>query len=645
MANELKMAIVESIFQLRTLRWSARRIARHLGLDRGTVRKYLRRASSGPKPAIPPAGSDGSKPATNPPAPGGSSPENGCVDSSAAAANSKPAISPTGSEGEITGLPSPDIQATAASPASPAKRGRASACEAFQSLILEKLQQELSAQRIYQDLTIEHGFTGSYDSVKRFVRQLGHSRPLPMRRMECAAGEEAQVDFGSGAAVVGPDGKRRRTHVFRIVLSHSRKAYSEATFRQTTEDFIGCLENAFASFGGLPQVLVIDNLRAAVKHPDWFDPELVPKLRSFCQHYGVVILPTKPYMPRHKGKVEAGVKYVQNNALKARKFGSLQEQNEYLARWEATVADTRIHGTTRQHVGKVFREAEQPALQPLPLERFAMFQEAPRKVNRDGHIEVAKSYYSAPPEYLGREVWARWDKRLVRIFNQRFEQIDLHLRVEPGRFSTHAYHLVPEKINSLERGVGYLLTQVRSIGPDAYRWAEAMLVARGIEGTRVLQGLISLARRHNAEELETACKTALSYGMFQLRPLRKMLGRKAQEQTTLPFLSEHPIIRPLADYGGVVAAALARRAASEVRFERHDWTEACSVSPLPNVVQHNGPERLVASQGPAEMLPPRSGYPLSGCSPAEPDSVSPDTSSVIDPSPSHHLKKENESHE
>jgi transposase len=578
MANELKMAIVESIFQLRALRWSARRIARHLDIDRGTVRKYLKRTNSGAKPAIPPAGSDGSEPATHPPAPGGSPPGNGHADSSAATAISEPAISPAGSAGEIKGLPSSDAQAVAGNPVPPAKRGRPSACEPFQPLILEKLQQELSAQRIYQDLTVEHGFTGSYDSVKRFVRQLGHSRPLPMRRMECAAGEEAQVDFGSGAPVIGADGQRRRTHVFRIVLSHSRKAYSEATFRQTTEDFIGCLENAFAHFGGLPKVLVIDNLRAAVKHPDWFDPELVPKLRSFCQHYGIVILPTKPYMPRHKGKVEAGVKYVQNNALKARKFGSLQEQNEYLARWETTVADTRIHGTTRQHVGKVFRGVERPALQPLPLERFAMFQEAPRKVSRDGHIEVAKAYYSAPPEYLGRHVWARWDKHLVRIFNQRFEQIDLHVRVEPGRFSTHAYH--------------------------------------------------------------NACKTALSYGVFHLRPLRQLLGRKAQEQTMLPFLSEHPIIRPLADYSAVVTAALARKTASEVRFERPDWTEACSSN-----LQHNGPGGLIVPPGPAEMLPPRSGYPSSGCSPAEPDSVSPDTSSVIDLSLSHHLKKENDSHE
>jgi len=106
------------------------------------------------------------------------------------------------------------------------------------------------------------------------------------------------------------------------VLSHSRKAYSEATFTQTAEDFIRCLENAFAHFGGVPQTLVVDNLKAAVAHPDWFDPELNPKLQSFAQHYNTVILPTKPYTPRHKGKVESGVKYVKNNALKARTFVS-----------------------------------------------------------------------------------------------------------------------------------------------------------------------------------------------------------------------------------------------------------------------------------------------------------------------------------
>jgi hypothetical protein len=352
-----------------------------------------------------------------------------------------------------------------------------------------------------------------------------------------------------------------------------------------------------------------------------------------------VILPTRPYMPQHKGKVEAGVKYVQNNALKGRTFSDLQKQNDHLTHWESAVADTRIHGTTRRHVGQVFREVERPTLRPLPRERFPCFREAPRKVNRDGHVEVAKAYYSAPPEYLGRTVWARWDAHLVRLFNQRFEQIDVHVRQQPGRFSTHARHLAPEKISGIERGAGYLLGKVRDIGPHTHQWAEAMLHARGIEGTRVLQGVLSLTRRHPSQALENACKTALSYGAFHLRTLRQLITHHADQQTTLPFLAEHPIIRPLADYAGVVAAALVRKSDSSARFERNDWTKV-----FPVITPQNGPGGDLP-QGLTETLPSRPGYPLPGCSPAEPGSVSPDTSSVIDPSLSHHLKEENPSHE
>ena len=243
--------------------------------------------------------------------------------------------------------------------------------------------------------------------MRRFVRTLRDKRPLPFRRLEKPPGEEAQVDFGKGAPIRQPNGRRKRPHLFRIVLSHSRKAYSEAVDRQTTENFIRVLENAFRSFGGSTKTLVIDNLRAAVTKADWFEPELNPKVESSCQYYGVVILPTRPRMPRHKGKVEKGVDYTQDNALKGRVFDSLSDQNEYLVRWEATIADTRIHGTTRKQVGKVFEEVERPALQPLPQARFPFFHESQRIVHRDGHVEVAKAYYSVPPEYLGRTVWVR----------------------------------------------------------------------------------------------------------------------------------------------------------------------------------------------------------------------------------------------
>jgi transposase len=125
---------------------------------------------------------------------------------------------------------------------------------------------------------------------------------------------------------VRSDGTRSKTHVFRIVLSYSRKAYSEVVLRQTTDAFLRAIENAFWHFGGVPRRLVLDNLRAAVKKADWFEPELNPKVEAFAAQYGFVFAPTRPYLPRHKGKVERGVGYVQDNALKKRTFGSLAEE-------------------------------------------------------------------------------------------------------------------------------------------------------------------------------------------------------------------------------------------------------------------------------------------------------------------------------
>ena len=356
--------------------------------------------------------------------------------------DSKPAISTTGSEerNEFTGSPwipgdgDPRIEPGDSKPAisTAGSAGRRSECEPFRAQIIAGVEGGLSAQRIWQDLTGEQGCSVSYESVKRFVRRLRAARPLPFRRMECAPGEEAQVDFGVGAAVILPDGetlpagaktRRRQTHVFRIVLSHSRKAYSEVVYRQTTDAFIQCLENAFHHFGGVPKTLVIDNLKAAVSQADWFDPNLNPKVQAFAAHYGTVILPTKPYTPRHKGKIERGIGYVKGNALKGRTFASLPAQNLYLQEWEQAVADTRIHGTTRKQVGKVFEEVERAALLPLPLERFPCFQEAQRVVSRDAHVAVDKAFYSVPPEHLGRTVWARWDARMVRIFDQQMRPI------------------------------------------------------------------------------------------------------------------------------------------------------------------------------------------------------------------------------
>ena len=531
MANLLSKAIIDAILTLHQRHWSIRRIAKELGVHRDTVTRHIQlyeqtahpTQSIEAAPSLPPS-------------------EEGELGQ----ALRDPAAGKTGQapSGDLTGK-------TGQAPSGSEAPQQASLCEPYRPLIEAKLAAGLSAQRIFQDLVREHGFAGKYHSVRRFVRRLGGNSPLPFRRIECAPADEVQVDFGTGAPIVQPDGKRRRTHVFRMVLSHSRKGYSEAVYRQTSEEFLRCLENAFQHFGGLPRTVVLDNFKAAVETPDWYDPELNPKLRSFADHYGLAILPTRPAMPRHKGKIESGIGYVKSNALKGHVFASLEEQNHHLLDWETTVADRRIHGTIRQQVGTFFAQVEQPALLPLPLERFPFFHEAQRMVHRDGHVEVAKAYYSVPPEYLARRVWVRWDGRVVRIFNERMEGIATHVQREPGRFSTQSEHIASEKVSAVERGAAWLLTQTRRIGPQAAQWSQAVVQARGVEGVRVLQGLLALAGKHRHDALEKACAIAFSYGSYRLKTIRTLLEREAPRQEVLPFLEEHPIIRDLAEYAQI----------------------------------------------------------------------------------------------
>ena len=495
MANRLKVAKVLSIKQLHDQGWSQRRIARELGISRDAVSRHLAKTADSNEPT--PEEGDSNK-ATSEKAPTGSQRSDGFSN------KATPLVkAPTGSAAQS---PTDSTNRTADTPTESRSR-----CQPFRQLILDKLEQGLSAQRIFQDLVDDHGFDAEYHSVRRFVAKLNQAKPLPYRRIEVAAAEEAQVDFGSGAPIVDEDGKRRRTHVLRVVLSHSRKGYSESVFRQTTENFLRCIENAFRHFGGVPRTLVPDNLKAAVLKADWYDPELNPKIRSFCKHYGTVLLPTKPRTPRHKGKVERGVDYVQENALKGRKFSSLREQNDHLFHWETTVADTRIHGTTRKQVCKLFEE-ERSALGSLPLDYFPCFQEAQRKVSRDGHVSVDKAYYSLPPEYLGHTLWVRWNSRVVRVFNEQMELICTHATQTPGRFSTLAEHLASEKIHPIERGTEWLLEKCSHIGKNTTNWTLGLVSNRGIEAVRVLHGLLNLINKHPsfAARLKGTSRTPLN---------------------------------------------------------------------------------------------------------------------------------------
>ena len=494
MSKELKEAMKESIIILLSQGYSNRKIAELLQINRKTVNKYARIFKR-----------------NGPEAPTGSDIQNG--------------------------------------PKVPAGSGSRSRCARYHETITKlAVGRGLSAVRIYNDLRAEYGYSGSYDSVKRYIRRLCLKEEVPFRRIETSPGEEAQVDFGQGGWIVDESGRRRRPHVLCVTLSHSRASYCEAVPRQTTECFIRALENAFRHFGGVVKYLIIDNLRAAVKNHDWFDPELNHKVLDFASHYGTVFLPTRPYTPEHKGKVESTVKYVQNNALKGRVFSSLSEQNEFLRKWQRNVADTRIHGTTRKQVRKAFEE-EKEHLQPLPPDLFPCFEEGKRKVHRDGYAEVAGSYYSVPAEYCRREVMVRWDSRCVRIFNMRFRQIACHVRVEPGKYSTDKNHIPEKKISAAERGSEYYLRQAREIGENTEKVVKEIFRKRNVKGYGPVTGVLALKKKYGKTLLENACAEAVQLDACDYRSVKHLIGNTpGHKQEKFSFMTEHENIRPLENY-------------------------------------------------------------------------------------------------
>ena len=255
MANHLKMAQHETVVALFKQGWSKRKISRQLGIDRRTVCRHIRNSQNSQNQTSAAEALQEISKCTTPP-------DQVTTGNLPAAAEPK---SP--SQNEVTAGSAIQSEPLATGSIQVSSQSK-SLCEPYRPLIEQKVEAGLSAQRIYQDLIAEHGFNGGYESVKRMVRKFGVDTHLPFRRMECEPGAEAQADFGSGGPVGSAEGERRRTHVLRLILSFSRKGYSEAFFRQTTDNLLACWENAFWSWGGVPKTLVIDNLKAAVLQAD-----------------------------------------------------------------------------------------------------------------------------------------------------------------------------------------------------------------------------------------------------------------------------------------------------------------------------------------------------------------------------------------
>ncbi len=414
---------------------------------------------------------------------------------------------------------------------------------------------------IYQRLQ-ESGYRGSYQSVWRFVRRLEPVTPQATVRVERAPGEEAQVDFGYAGYMLDPaSGQARRSWAFVMTLANSRHQYVEFVFDQQVGTWLECHRHAFEFFGGVPQRVVLDNLKTAIIRACWDDPQVQQSYRECAEHYGFLIAPNRPRTPEHKGKVEqGGVHYVKRNFLGGRAMTYITQANREVREWCLTTAGERIHGTTREAPLARFA-LERAALQPLPASPYDMGIWKMLKLHRDCHVVFEGAYYSAPFTHIGQQVRVRGGNKQVRIYTQDYQLLATHERAEkPGERRTHPRHLPPEKLP------GWLLNreacqeEALTLGSATAQVVHTLLDDPVIDRLPTVGRLLRLRHRFGDARLEAACQRALLFGDPAYTTVKRILTEGLDEETPAPtsrVSTARTFVRGVADLVGSALGGLA----------------------------------------------------------------------------------------
>ncbi len=404
----------------------------------------------------------------------------------------------------------------------------------YRAQVLAWREQDVEGQAIYQLLVEQHGFTGSYSAVKRFLRRLEPPGPRATVRLEVDPGQEAQVDFGFAGLLFDRELDRlRRAWAFVMTLSHSRHQYVEFVFDQTVATWCQLHRAAFEWFGGVPRRVILDNLKAAIVRPALYDPEVQRVYRECAEHYGFLIAPCRPRAPEHKGKVEqGGVHYAKRNCLAGRAFRDLPHANEHAWRWCLEIAGRRLHGTIKQQPLVVFETVERAALLPLPATAWAPVSWKRAKLHPDCHVVFDGAYYSAPHRLIGQRLWVRATLTQVQLFHE-YALVATHLTARPGQRRTLHEHLPPDKVHFLMQTPVWCQRQATEIGPTCAAFIAALLGDRPLDRLRGAQGVLRLAQRYGALRLEAACARAHAVGEYRYQTVKTILAAGLDRQPLL----------------------------------------------------------------------------------------------------------------
>jgi transposase len=392
----------------------------------------------------------------------------------------------------------------------------------------------------------------SYSQFCDLYRQWRQAQKRSMRQTH-KAGEKCFVDYcGQTVPIVSAStGEIREAQIFVGVLGASNYTFAEATLSQSLPDWLGSHVRMLAFYGGAPAMVIPDNLRSGVSKACRYDPDLNPSYQQWAEHYGVAVVPARPYKPKDKAKAEVGVQIVERwilARLRRHTFFSLAELNQCIR----VLLDELNRKPFKQLPGnrrEAFATLDQPALQPLPTQPYRFVAIKPVKVNIDYHVQYQQHHYSVPHQYVGETLELQASESLVTLFFRQ-RQVAAHPRKTHPGTTTDAAHMPTRHRKHQQWTPGRLKNWARDIGPEVLVWVDQQLAARPHpeQAYRVCLGLLNLSREVHASRLDAACKIANREGLVRLKQIKSLLRSHRDnlpEQTDLALAlpQDHDNIR------------------------------------------------------------------------------------------------------
>jgi transposase len=383
------------------------------------------------------------------------------------------------------------------------------------------------------ELVERRGIVVPYRTLARFAAaECGYSsagRQVTVPVADGKPGEEVQIDFGY-LGMIGDGDRRRKLHALVFTAVLSRYCFVFLTFSQTTAAVIAGCEAAWSFFGGTFKVLIVDNLKPVVDKADRLEPRWNREWLEYAQARGLVVDPGRVRSPQDKGRVEAGVKFVQVSFFAGEQFAGIADAQRRAEDWCRVRAGMRVHGSTRRRPAEVFARLEAPALLPAPGQPYRVPAWSDAKVQRDFHVRAQNAFYSVPYGLIGQQVTVRADGTLVKIYH-RGQVVRTHPQQPAGGRASDPADFPPDTDIYARRDVDKLAKMAAARGEAIGIYAARILdIPLPWTKMRAVYALIGLCRTYGSDPVEQACAAALELDVISVAKIRSIVEKGTGKQ-------------------------------------------------------------------------------------------------------------------